>query len=440
MTHPPHPRGSALLHRLDRELGLDLQRIGGLSPLVAPLPSHLGVGDLAWSSITAAGAALADGNPASPDPVLVAAAYRSERVLLIDGSAPDVWSPLSGFWRSSDGWIRTHANYPHHAAALLEALQLPEHSHPDELAAMLRTTTAQRAASAITAAHGIAAPVRHQNAETDAAIRQHPLIRIIRSGDSAPRRLPSRSSREPLGGIRVLDLTRVLAGPVATRTLALAGADVLRIDPPDRPEIPTQHADTGHGKRSALLDIVADRDRFEALLADADVLVLGYRPDGLRTLGLDPRVLAFRHPQLVIAQLSACPGPNSPRGFDSIVQADCGISWIESIDGLAPGVLPAQALDHSAGYLLAAGITMALRGRSEHGGAWYVRTSLRRVAAELLGMPRSAPQATPVAAARTQTFDVAGHQVTTVVPAVHWPGAPDLFAAPRPWGADSPEW
>jgi crotonobetainyl-CoA:carnitine CoA-transferase CaiB-like acyl-CoA transferase len=150
--------------------------------------------------------------------------------------------------------------------------------------------------------------------------------------------------------------------------------------------------------------------------------------------------LAARHPHLVIAQLSAWPGADSPRGFDSIVQADCGISWIESADGLSPGALPAQALDHSAGYLLAAGITTALRHRAEQGGGWHVRTSLRRVAAELLGMPRSEPARMPEAPARTQTFDVAGRQVTTVVPAVRWPGAPELFAAPRPWGGDPPEW
>src|SRR5690606_36796034 len=244
----------------------------------------------------------------------------------------------------------------------------------------------------------------------------------------------------PLTGVRVLDLTRVLAGPVATRTLALAGADVLRIDPPDRPEIATQHLDTGHGKGSALLDIVADPIRFEALLAAADVLVLGYRPGGLRRLGLDPAWLAGQHPHLVIAQLSAWPGADSPRGFDSIVQADCGISWIESADGITPGALPAQALDHSAGYLLAAGITAALRRRAEHGGGWYVRPSLRRIAAELLGMPRSEPVPVTEAPVRTQRFDVAGSEVTTVVPAVTWPGAPDLFAAPRPWGADAPEW
>lgn len=439
MAHTSHPQDSGLLERLMQELGIDPPRSRPLTPLSAPLSSSLSVGELAWCSVAVAGAALASTAPCSPSPDLVAAAYRSERHLRIDGRAPDVWSPLSGFWCSADGWIRTHANYPHHAIALRASLGLSEHAGPEELTAVLGRTTAQRAVSTITAAGGVAVEVRSQYPAADAALRRHPLISLTRLQDSPARALP-RKDGPPLAGIRVLDLTRVLAGPVATRTLALAGADVLRIDAPDRPEIATQHLDTGHGKRSALLDITADRTRFEALLADADVLVLGYRPNGLRRLGLDPAELASQHPHLVIAQLSAWPGAQSPRGFDSIVQADCGISWIESTNEIAPGALPAQALDHSAGYLLAAGITAALRRRAAQGGGWYVRTSLRRVAAELLGMPRSEPERLPDASPRMQSFDVAGSEVTTVVPAVTWPGAPELFAAPHPWGADAPEW
>jgi crotonobetainyl-CoA:carnitine CoA-transferase CaiB-like acyl-CoA transferase len=246
--------------------------------------------------------------------------------------------------------------------------------------------------------------------------------------------------------VRVLDLTRVIAGPVATRTLAYAGADVLRIDSPLLPEPAWQHLDVGHGKRSALLDVADDPPRLEALLADADAVVLGYRPSGLARLGLSPAALAERHPHLVIGQLSAWPGDDSPRGFDSLVQADSGISWIESPDGVKPGALPAQALDHSAGYLLAAGVATALRRRSETGGGWLVRTSLRRVAAELLALPRTAdPEAgmspwlaaTPV---RTQEFEVAGRRVTTAAPAVRWQGSPDAFSPPRPWGGDPAEW
>jgi crotonobetainyl-CoA:carnitine CoA-transferase CaiB-like acyl-CoA transferase len=439
MTRTADPHDSGLLARLSGELGLHPGVAGALVPPVLPLPSRLAVGELAWCSVAVAGAALASDSPSSPAPELIAAAYRGDRHLRIDGRPPEVWSPLSGFWRAADGWVRTHANYPHHAAALRTSLALSEDASADELAAALDAMTAVRAASVVTTAGGICVAVRREDPEADAALRRLPLISVTRTADSPPRPLRLDAER-PLTGIRVLDLTRVLAGPVATRTLALAGAEVLRIDPPDRAEIAWQHLDTGHDKRSALLDIAADRERFEALLADADVLVLGYRPSGLNRLGLDPAQLAARHPHLVVAQLSAWPGGDSPRGFDSIVQADCGISWIESSDAVTPGALPAQALDHSAGYLLAAGITTALRRRGEQGGGWYVRTSLRRVAAELLGMPRAEPTRRPEPPVRTQRFEVAGAQVTTVVPAVTWPGAPELFAAPRPWGADAPEW
>lgn len=246
--------------------------------------------------------------------------------------------------------------------------------------------------------------------------------------------------------MRVLDLTRVIAGPVCTRTLALAGADVLRIDPPALPEFPWQHLDTGHGKRSALLDAARDRDRFDALLADADVVVLGYRPEGLARLGLSPAALLAMHPRLVVAQLSAWGTPEQ-RGFDSLVQAASGIAWIESADGETPGVLPAQALDHTAGYLLAAGIATALRRRADEGGGWIVETSLRRVAAELLALPRSAepsgeapPEDPELLDSTTQTFDVGGVAVRTVAPAVAWTGGPTAFSPPRPWGGDQAAW
>ena len=120
----------------------------------------------------------------------------------------------------------------------------------------------------------------------------------------------------------MLDLTRVIAGPVAGRTLAALGAEVLRIDPPALPELPEAHLDTGPGKRSALLDL-ADAERREALLAGADVLLTGYRPGSLDRFGLD------RHPQLVHVSLSAW-GTAGPwagrRGFDSLVQVASGIA------------------------------------------------------------------------------------------------------------------
>ncbi len=183
-------------------------------------------------------------------------------------------------------------------------------------------------------------------------------MRFASSGDAAPR--PWRDGgAAPLAGIRVLDLTRVIAGPVATRDLAVAGADVLRIDSPRLPEAPWQHLDTGHEKRSALMDLddPSDRMRFEELLSTADVVVHGYRPTALARYGLDPQSLRERFPGIIVAQLSAW-GTDGPwgdrRGFDSLVQAASGIAVLESGDGATPGALPAQALDHATGHFLAA--------------------------------------------------------------------------------------
>ncbi|MCZ9339719.1 CoA transferase, partial [Streptomyces sp. TRM76130] len=173
-------------------------------------------------------------------------------------------------------------------------------------------------------------------------------------------------------GLRVLDLTRVLAGPVATRTLALLGADVLRIDAPHLPESQDAHNDTGLGKRSATLDLgdAAGRRIFEGLLHGADVVVTGYRPGALDRFGLSPEALAGRRPGLVIGQLSAW-GHDGPwhgrRGFDSLVQAATGIAELEGSPD-SPGALPAQALDHGTGYLLAAGVLRALTEQHRAGG------------------------------------------------------------------------
>jgi crotonobetainyl-CoA:carnitine CoA-transferase CaiB-like acyl-CoA transferase len=196
---------------------------------------------------------------------------------------------------------------------------------------------------------------------------------------------PAASPLLPAAGLRVLDLTRVLAGPVATRTLALLGADVLRVDAPWLPELPDQHADTGFGKRSALLDLAAGRTAFEELLAEADVVVTGYRPGGLDRFGLSPEALAERRPGLVVAQLSAwgAYGPwRGRRGFDSLVQVATGIAALEG-SARRPGALPAQAPDHGTGYLLAGAVLRALTEQSSEGGSRVVRLALARTAAWL---------------------------------------------------------
>ena len=426
-----------LLNRLLRELGIPqpvTTEVATPLPRV-PLPSRLATGDLAEASVRALlfathrDAASFDGNR-------IAVSYRSDRFLTLDGVAPDVWSPFSGFWRTADGWIRTHGNYPHHAAALRAALHLDRSADAHAAGTVLSRRSAAAAVDAITAAGGLAVHVSPERPDVDAALRRTPILDIRRLGDAS--RSPARTPATPLTGVRVLDLTRVIAGPVCTRTLALLGADVLRIDPPHLAEPAWQHLDTGHGKRSARLN--ARSPQMHALLAAADVVVLGYRPASLARLGLSPESLIERHPGLIVAQLSAW-GIDQPEraGFDSLVQAESGISLIESPDGERPGALPAQALDHSAGYLLAAAIATVIERRASDGGSWLIRTSLRRIAAELLGMRR---RAEPVAECEVdpgphlQRFEVGGIELVTarsVIPGVE-------FDAPHPWASDQPRW
>jgi crotonobetainyl-CoA:carnitine CoA-transferase CaiB-like acyl-CoA transferase len=435
--------GAALLDRV--RILLDLRRIDGALDVHAavPLPSRLATGELAWASVAAAMLS-AGRSPAVIDSHRVATAYRSDRVLSVDGIAPPVWSPYSGFWRTADGWIRTHGNYTHHATALCTALGLRDHADAGAVRDALGERATAEAVAAITRAGGLAVAVTAEKPTTDRGLRDTPLLDVRHIIGPTPRHrrparaMTARDDRLPLAGMRVLDLTRVIAGPVCTRTLALLGADVLRIDPPHLPEPEWQHLDTGHGKRSARLD--ARTPQMHELLAAADAVVLGYRPAALNRLGLHPMALAERYPDLVVAQLSAW-GTEQPdrAGFDSLVQAASGIALIESPDGDRPGTLPAQALDHSAGYLLAAAVTTLLQRRAREGGSWYTGTSLRRIAAELLGMPRHREPEDEVefdVGPHLAHFEVDGTSLVTSRPAM----TGLEFDAPHPWGSDQPVW
>lgn len=339
---------------------------------------------------TAAGAAAvgasllaATTEPVELDTRQLAIALRSERYLRRDGTGPgSPFDPLSAFHRAADGWIRLHANYPWHRAAALRVLGCPDEL--DAVRGAIAGWSAVELESALHDAGGVAAAVRSEAQWRTA--RPEPALPLVERHDLAP--APPR----PTGRLRVLDLTRVIAGPVATRTLAVHGADVLRLDRPDRPEIPLQAWDTLAGKRSALLDLAAEPGTLEDLLGGADVVVTGYRPGALDRFGLAPEALADRHPGLVVVTLSAW-GHEGPwgrrRGFDSLVQAACGIAVLEgSAD--APGALPAQLLDHATGYLAAAGTLLAVAGQRATGGTPHVRLSLLGTAQWLLGLPRTA--------------------------------------------------
>ncbi len=428
------------------------------------LPSRLPVEDVAvactGAALLAAAALHAQrggdcGSRGSPTARLdrghVAAAFRSEAHLRIGGEqAGPGFAPLSRFWHAADGWVRTHGNYPWHRAALLRALGSAD--DPESVAATMADLGAREAEDLVTGAGGVAAAVRGEagwRAEPPGqAVAASRLVEAVTIGGALPRWRPAGAL--PASGIRVLDLTRVIAGPVATRYLGALGADVLRLDAPDRPEL-TLHAYDGlFGKRSALLDFGAaeGNGRLHELLSGADVLMHGYRPHALDRFGLSPQVLAERHPGLVVVSLSAwgSRGPwGSRRGFDSIVQAASGIAMAESADGERPGALPCQLLDHGTGYLCAAAALQALARQSARGGTQFRELSLARTAHWLLGLPRSAAVPSPEPDGDDPgwlvTLDSAKGPVTTVRP----PGQLDdeALAWPRPlsgYGSDQPTW
>jgi crotonobetainyl-CoA:carnitine CoA-transferase CaiB-like acyl-CoA transferase len=440
------------------------------------MPSRLPVGDTAVACVATALAAAAGlraqrGGPRDAvrlDAAHVVAAVRSERYLWVGGHGfGGGFAPLSRFWRAADGWVRTHANYPWHREALLRALGTaagPDAVEADAVGSAIGRLSAETVEAAVIAEGGVAAAVR-----TAAQWRRHPhgrtctdrpLIAGARAGDAPPRRRPPAAL--PADGLRVLDLTRVIAGPVATRYLAALGADVLRVDPPHRPELPLHRHDGLPGKRSALLDARTPEGlrRLHELLDGADVLVHGYRPGALAAFGLDPGSLADRHPGLVVVSLSAW-GDSGPwadrRGFDSIVQAASGIAMAESPDGDRPGRLPCQLLDHGTGYLAAAAALEGVRRQSEAGGTRFFTLSLAATAAWLLrrtgpaatvsgsAAGRSAavsrPEAEPQAGAYTTVLPSRTGPVTTVTPpgaigdrALSWPGRLHGY------GEDPPAW
>jgi crotonobetainyl-CoA:carnitine CoA-transferase CaiB-like acyl-CoA transferase len=252
------------------------------------------------------------------------------------------------------------------------------------------------------------------------AVAGLPPLLVERIGDAPPVALPAIGWR-PLAGVRVLDLTRVIAGPVCGRTLAAHGAEVLHITGPHLPSIGPLVMDTGRGKRCAHLDLraEADRETLRALARGADVFVQGYRPGGISGLGFSPEALAELQPGIVCVSLSAYGhvGPwAGKRGFDSLVQTATGINAAEAAAEGRPGEarpLPCQALDHASGYLLALGAMAALLRRAEEGGSWLVRVSLAGTGRWLRGVGRVEGG---LAAADTGMKDVADLLETTQSP------------------------
>jgi crotonobetainyl-CoA:carnitine CoA-transferase CaiB-like acyl-CoA transferase len=320
-----------------------------------------------------------------------------------DGRVSTARNTIMGVYPSRDGrWSYLHCNFPNHRAAALKVLGVAEER--DSVARAVASWDAADLEEAIIAAGGAGGMARTQaewaNHPQAGAIGALPLLEIVRIGDSAPEPLPS--GDRPLSGIRVLDLTRVLAGPTCARTLAEHGAEVMKITAAHLPNLGYQEWDTGHGKLSAQLDLrdPAQVDILRGLVGEAHVFSQGYRPGTLAGRGLAPEELAQIRPGLVYVSLCAFghTGPwASRRGFDTVVQTVSGmtIRQAECVPGARPGpsFYPVSAIDYCTGYLMAFGAMAALLRRTQEGGSWLVRISLAQVGKWILDLgevPRSA--------------------------------------------------
>lgn len=383
------------------EDALQVIELTGAEPV---LPSSFAVGTAAQASIAAATLAagevwrLRTGQPqrVTVDMRDAALEFRSERYLHVDGRRPpEIWDKIAGLYRCRDGWLRLHTNFPHHRDGVIKLLGCAydraavQHALERWDAEPFETAAAE-AGLVVTATRSFAEWDAHGQGRAVAAL---PVLSIEQIGEAPPRPL-ARADR-PLSGVRVLDLTRVIAGPVCGRTLAAHGADVLLVTAAHLPQMDALVIDCGRGKLSTFVDLrqPRGRDALTGLLRDADVFVQGYRPGALQGLGFGPDAAAQLRPGIVYVSLSAY-GPHGPwagrRGFDSLVQNANGmnVAEAEAAGAAQPAPLPCQALDHASGYLMAFGALTALARQSTVGGSWHVRVSLAQTGEWIRGLGR----------------------------------------------------
>jgi crotonobetainyl-CoA:carnitine CoA-transferase CaiB-like acyl-CoA transferase len=439
--------------------------IAGADPVLATRFPCAGAGAAAIAAAASAAAelhALRCGRPpqrVSVDSRAAVAALRSSRLLRIEGAPPrDIFDPVSGFYPTRDGRsVMLHCNFPNHRAAALAVLGVEANTTRERVAAAVGSWEGLALEDAIHEARGCAALVRSRDEwlrrPQAAAVAGLPLLTIERIGDAPPEPLPA--AERPLTGVRVLDLTRVLAGPTGARALAEHGADVLKVSGAHLPSARDMDIDTGLGKLSTFLDLRQTKEAaiLSGLIGDgrADIFVGGYRPGALARKGFGAEALAALRPGIVLVELSAWGGAgpwSARRGFDTIVQCASGMALIEGKG--TPRLMPVSALDYVSGYLMALGAMAALLRRGREGGSWRVTVSLARTGqwlfdlgllaeSAIAGLPRELPEA-EVAALSQETRSPMG-LIRHLAPAARMSETPPRWARPPvPLGHDAPEW
>jgi len=448
------------------ERARDVVFTGAADPI---LPTPFRIGEAGSAALAAVGLAVSDlwelrtgrRQQIAVDTRRATASLRSTRYLKMDAEqVSSERNTIMGFYPAKNGrWSYLHCNFPNHRAAALKVLGVPEDS------AAVRKAVAQWDAleleEAIIAAKGAGGMVRtmeewaqHPQA---AAIASLPLMEVVKIGDSPPQPLPK--GERPLSGVRVLDLTRVLAGPSCARTLAEHGADVLKVTAEHLPNLGYQEYDTGHGKLSTYLDLreAKNVETLRGLARECDVFSQGYRPGTIGNRGFSPEALADIRPGIVYLSLCAFShmGPwSSRRGFDTVVQSVSGITMRqgELFPGAEPGpqFYPVSAIDYLTGYLMAFGAMVALARRAREGGSWLVRISLAQTGRWLVGrgqVPEDQLTDVPKEFTREElqrwsiTSDTPVGRLQHLGPALRLSETPPRWARPTvPLGYHKPEW
>jgi len=439
---------------------------GGADPI---LPTPFRIGEPGAAALAAVGLAVSEvwrlrtgrSQDVAVDMRQATASLRSGHYMKLEGAPVSTErNVVMGVYPAKHGrFSYLHCNFPNHREAALRVLGVQEDR--EAVRAAVAKWDALELEEAIIAAKGAGGMVRtmdewagHPQA---VAIASLPLMEIIKIGDSRPEQLPE--GDRPLSGVRVLDLTRVLAGPTCARTLAEHGADVLKITAAHLPNLGYQEYDTGHGKLSAHLDLREPKDveTLRGLVREGDVFSQSYRPGTLAERGFSPAALARLRPGIVVVSLSAFGhvGPwASRRGFDTVVQTVSGITTRqgELFPGAAPGpqFYPASAIDYVTGYLMAFGAIVALARRAREGGSWLVRISLAQTGRWLVGrgqVPESdlanvAAEFTAAELGRwTISSDTPAGRLHHLGPVVRLSETPPRWARPTvPLGYHAPAW
>jgi len=291
---------------------------------------------------------------------------------------------LTGIFQTKDGrWLLPHFGLDHLRRRMLDLLQAD--ANTESIAKAVAKWDALELENAIDEARVCGGMIRTNEEWLQEPhgkiLAAKPVVEIIKIGDSEPEPMPA--GDRPLSGIKALDLTRILAGPITGRTLAEHGADVLMVSAPHLPQVWSYVADTSHGKRSCYLDLrdESEKQTLLDLVKTADVFSQGYRPDKINQMGLGPEALAEIRPGLVYVSINCygADGPFSHRGgWEQIAQIMTGIAAEggQSSSGYKPKTLPAAANDYITGYLGAYGTLLALARRAREGGSYHVRVSL----------------------------------------------------------------